>query len=194
MDYVSTVRGHVFVDVGANFGLYCTRLRKNFDRIIAIEADPVIFEQLRKVCPSNCEAINIAASNTEEYVSFYPVMEPMKNLGMGSMFPPSDQEWNRVEKPTNRFRLPSAPLSKILANEKEIDLIKVDVEGAEWLVLEGAEPIMPRIKRWVIELHEPSRRTELDTLMKQYGFSRCQWLDSTHGVFQRSACVVSRST
>jgi hypothetical protein len=108
----------------------------------------------------------------------------------GTVFPPSEQGWILGKKSDIELRLPAASLSKILANESIIDLIKVDVEGAEWRVLEGAEPIMPRIKRWVIELHQPRRKMELDARMKQYGYDRSEWLDSDRamivGAFERS--------
>lgn len=83
-------------------------------------------------------------------------------------------------------KLRAAPLSAILELEEEVDLVKVDVEGAEWLVLEGAEAIMPRIRRWVIELHEPSRKAELEHRMRQHGYNKNSWLDSAHLASQRS--------
>jgi FkbM family methyltransferase len=180
MDYLVSVHGHLFVDVGANFGLYCAKLQGNFERIIAIEADPAIYELLKEMSPVNCDAINIVVSDVEGVTSFYSY-EAIR----GSMFPPNEQKWNPDRKADSELRLQAAPLSKILADEKEIDLIKVDVEGAEWRVLEGAEPIMPRIERWVIELHEPDRKNELNARMEHYGY-RSKWLDASHGVFQRS--------
>jgi FkbM family methyltransferase len=185
MDYLVSVRGHLFVDVGANFGLYCTKLQRNFERIIAIEADPVIYELLKEMSPVNCEAINIVVSDVEGVVSFYATNDSTVNLGGGSMFRPNEQEWNPGKKADTELRLQAAPLSKILADEKEIDLIKVDVEGAEWRVLEGTEPIMSRIERWVIELHELDRKNELNARMERYGY-RSKWLDANHGVYQRS--------
>jgi FkbM family methyltransferase len=186
MDYLVSVRGHLFVDVGANFGLYCTKLQRNFERMIAIEADPMIYQLLRGTRPVNCEAINIVASDSERVVSFYAPDDSTANLGGGSMFPPGEREWNPDKRADRELRLLAAPLSKILAKEKDIDLIKVDVEGAEWQVLEGAEPIMSRIKRWVIELHEPDRRNELNVRMEHYGYRQSKWLDANHGVYQRS--------
>jgi FkbM family methyltransferase len=190
MKYMRRVRGDLFVDVGANVGLYCGKLKKNFRRIIAIEADPAIYQLLKRMCPANCEPINTVASNIDGYVIFYSAWKPGTSAMRGTVFPPSEQGWNLGKKSDIELRLPAASLSKILANESIIDLIKVDVEGAEWRVLEGAEPIMPRIKRWVIELHQPRRKMELDARMKQYGYDRSEWLDSDRamivGAFERS--------
>lgn len=185
MNYLCSVRGRLFVDVGANLGLYCTKLQKNFGRTIAIEADPAIYKQLKRMCPANCQPVNIVASNVEGYVTFYSA-KVATNATQGTVFPPGEQEWNRGKKADIELRLPAAPLSKILAKEDVVDLIKVDVEGAEWDVLAGAESIMSVIKRWVIELHQPRRKMELSTRMKHYGYDHCEWLDSKHGAFQRS--------
>jgi FkbM family methyltransferase len=190
MKYMRRVHGGLFVDVGANVGTYCSKLKRNFTRMIAIEADPAIYELLKRMCPANCEPINTVASNVDGYVSFYSAQMPGTNAMRGTIFPPGEQEWILGRKSDVELRLRAACLSKILANESIIDLIKVDVEGAEWRVLEGAESIMPRIKRWVIELHQPRRKAELDARMKQYGYGRSEWLDSDRamivGAFERS--------
>ena len=58
----------------------------------------------------------------------------------------------------------------------EIDLIKADVEGEEWKVLEGAEPILERIKSWVVELRDSGRKEELEDWFVSRGYS-VRWLD-----------------
>jgi FkbM family methyltransferase len=189
IDLMGRIHGHLFVDVGANYGVYCRKLEKNFERIIAIEAHPEIYRRLKQVCPANCEAINAAVSNVEGTVNFYGVEEltPM-HLGeimSGSIFP-GEREWKRHRKPEKAFKVHALPMSKILTGEKEIDLVKVDAEGAEWVVLEGAETIMPRIKRWMIELHEPAKRAELEARMRRYGYDKCEWLEPLEILAQRS--------
>jgi hypothetical protein len=42
-----------------------------------------------------------------------------------------------------------------IINEESIDLIKIDVEGAEDLVLEGAKNCLKRTKMVIIERNEP---------------------------------------
>jgi FkbM family methyltransferase len=181
MRYVQSLHGHLLVDVGANIGFYCGKLCRNFVRLIAIEADPLIYSQLIEMCPSNCEPINAVVSDTEGQIDFYAPREGM-NVGRGSIFLPGEQKWSRgidVASAMETVSLQKFPLSKILANEEIIDLIKVDVEGAEWLVIKGAEPIMSRISRWVIELHDLDRKVELEDTMRKYGY-RVKWLDAGH--------------
>jgi hypothetical protein len=75
-------------------------------------------------------------------------------------------------------------LSTIIKDE-QVDLIKVDVEGAEWSVLKGAEESLDRIKSWVIELHDVSRKKELEKWFKDRGYL-FKWLDDIHIYAYRS--------
>jgi hypothetical protein len=52
------------------------------------------------------------------------------------------------------------------------DLVKIDVEGAEFLVLRGAKQALEsgRIRRLMVELHDLDRRSELEDLLTGYGF------------------------
>jgi FkbM family methyltransferase len=188
MKCMRRVHGDLFVDVGANVGMYCSKLKKNFTRMIAIEADPAIYESLKRMCLANCKPINTVVSNVDGYASSYCAPMLGTNAMRGTVFPPDEQEWILRRKSDVELRLPAAPMSKILADEKDIDS-KVDVEGAEWRAPEEAVSIMPRIRRWVIELHQLHRKTELDALMKQYGYGKSEWLDSdsamTVGAFER---------
>ena len=72
-----------------------------------------------------------------------------------------------------------------LRHEEEVDLIKVDVEGAEWQVLRGAEPIIRKIKSWLVEIHfrndlemkEVTQKMEAWLIQRGY---KTQWIDDKH--------------
>ncbi len=73
-------------------------------------------------------------------------------------------------------------LGDLLASEPCIDLIKVDVEGAEWVVLKGAEPIVDRVRTWIVEIHfrdkiemEQSKQKIKDWLQERGYHTR--WID-----------------
>jgi hypothetical protein len=55
----------------------------------------------------------------------------------------------------------------------EIDLLKVDVEGAEWAVLEGIEPgDWPRIRQLALEVHDINGRVgRMRTLLEGKGYT-----------------------
>jgi len=64
--------------------------------------------------------------------------------------------------------------------KKELaDLVKVDVEGAEWEVLNGAKNVMSKIRSWLIELHDTTRKNELKDLLKSSGYN-VRWVDRNH--------------
>ena len=159
--FAKTLQGELFIDVGANIGQYVSLLQENFRKILAIEADPAICQCLKRLCPRNCEVVNAAAADILGYAEL--ARNPDNLIDGASIM---EEKGITVRK---------IPLSSII-REQNVDLVKVDVEGAEWLVLRGAEQVMDKIRAWIIELHDPARKTELASYMKQYGYE-CTWLD-----------------
>ena len=60
------------------------------------------------------------------------------------------------------------PLDEMIASE-HIDLLKIDVEGAEIEVLKGADKVLKRTKYVMVEV-QPENKKEVYSLMKQYVF------------------------
>ena len=55
-----------------------------------------------------------------------------------------------------------------LLSEPTADLVKLDVEGAEFLVLEGMKESLAkrRVRNILVELHDRDRREELETVLR----------------------------
>jgi hypothetical protein len=66
------------------------------------------------------------------------------------------------------------PLDEII-NEENIDLIKIDVEGAEDLVLEGARNCLKKTKMVIIERSESFPKAY--SILKEEGFKLRKFLD-----------------
>jgi hypothetical protein len=71
----------------------------------------------------------------------------------------------------------AVPLDYIISN-RTVDLCKIDVEGAEFLVLESATNGLKegRIIRIMVELHNRERKTELESFLRRHEFE-LRWLD-----------------
>ena len=129
-----------FIDVGANIGAIAIPIAKLRPQasIICIEADPDIYKLLqdnltRNGC-SRAQAISyIVGATDDDHTPFYRA--PEEKFGMGSLGPQFH---------TRPITLEQRSLDAILAsiNIRQIDVIKMDVEGAERSVLQGAQRLL----------------------------------------------------
>jgi FkbM family methyltransferase len=192
---VRRLKGQIFVDIGANLGYYSLIAAKNFRVVYAIEPEPKNLAQLRREVDwagfKNIHVIEAAIADYEGHTLLSQSADPGANPGNWTIeekyvFTPSANK--RMVIPTDRTVSVSVhTLPKILPNEI-IDAVKVDVEGAEWRVLKGAESIMPRIRTWIIEIHDLARKQELNHYMSKHGY-QCRWLDEYHGLFSMKTPV-----
>jgi FkbM family methyltransferase len=134
----------VFVDVGANIGGYAIRAAK-YCKVYAIEPLPRNYKILKineKLNDVKIISFNIAAGNRNGKVKLY--------YEQGDYIRPSIKYLR-----SNFMEIEMKPLDEII-NEESIDLIKIDVEGAEDLVLEGARNLLKRTKMVIIEKNKES--------------------------------------
>lgn len=138
-------RNSVVVDVGANIGYYTMLTAKRVKKVYAIEADKKCFEILKKNVEENnlknVVILNLAASDKKEKKC---LVRDKENQGNSKI---SDKNGEVVLADT---------LDNILVNEQYISLIKIDVQGWEPKVIEGAKKT---IKKWQPTLfleHTPS--------------------------------------
>ena len=169
MRELQRIHGDLFVDVGANEGVYCKLLSGNFKRVYAIEPNPAYRNEL----PPNVIRLNFAFSNQNGEGDL------ILNTGTGAadtLLPEFDY---RPDKD------PFMMTKKIYSTEKKIkvktvtydnfisgrvaDLVKIDVEGAEFLVLEGMKESLLRgmVRNIMVELHNVEREEELLKLLRR---------------------------
>jgi FkbM family methyltransferase len=123
----------IFVDVGANIGYYTLLMARVAKKVYAIEPDKKCFEILKKNVEDNnlknVILLNIAASDKKEkkYLS-----RDEKNQGNSQI---NDKNGEIIWANT---------LDNILINEQKISLIKIDTQGWEPQVVEGANKIIKR--------------------------------------------------
>ncbi len=142
-DFLKTFlqKGMVYVDVGANIGSHAinaARLVGSTGSVFAFEADPDTYHLLS----SNIEANGLrnivlrqtCVSDHVGTLSFYKHKDSAKSSIV-----------DRGEKLS--VTLPSDTLDNLIAADKKIDVLKVDVEGAELSVLRGAHAIFKDQRR-----------------------------------------------
>jgi FkbM family methyltransferase len=133
--------GAVVVDAGANIGAFTLPVAKRIGAagcVIAIEASPRIFPYLRRNVTlnelSNVRLVQCAAFNCDlQTVPFYEA--PIDRFGKGSL---------GAHYHANPIPVLTRTLDSILSEQQvgRVDLIKLDVEGAEAAVFQGAEKLL----------------------------------------------------
>jgi FkbM family methyltransferase len=156
-------------DCGANVGIVTLYLKRMYPaaRITAFEADPRIAEALsRTVAQNHLSGVDIVSSAVWDepgQVSF--VAEGADSGGIASEYRGGADRLISV--PTVRLR-------DLIAAEEQIDLLKLDVEGAEHRVLADCEPELERVGAIALELHDfdPGCRRNAATrdLLSRAGF------------------------
>lgn len=132
-------RGLTAVDAGANKGVYLHHLSRNFDHVVAFEPLPALASYLQRAAPRNARVHAVALSDHEgEAELSLPVgfnelgsIEPGHASSGAASQPACELEVHHVRKaPLDSFGL------------KQVGLLKIDVEGHELAVLEGARRLI----------------------------------------------------
>jgi FkbM family methyltransferase len=141
--------GDVVIDIGANVGthaLLASHLVGPKGRVHAIEASPSIFRQLTRNLKAshayNVTAYNVAVLDRPQMVPIF--LHDSSNLGKTTTIP---SEGSKL-KFTKEGMVEGRPLSDVvsLSEIRAARLIKIDVEGAEWLVIKGINDILPILR------------------------------------------------
>jgi FkbM family methyltransferase len=126
--------GDVFLDIGANIGSISFAARKivgDQGKVICFEPGPLLYKSLSKSVIENkylnFELFNYGCSNKEGFLHW---IFDKSNPGNALLSDYGDIEVKVVK------------LDNILPVNKHIDFIKIDVEGMELLVLQGAEMLI----------------------------------------------------
>lgn len=135
----------VVVDVGANIGQFTNATKLFFPnaRVLAFEPDPEVFRDLARNTRvlSNVELVNAGLGDSNCSLMFY-----RHHLSVKSSFV-APQSGN------GRFsELPVWRLDDLVDAELVIDLLKIDVEGFERAVLEGAWSVVSRSRYLLVEI------------------------------------------
>ncbi|HEX2255864.1 MAG TPA: FkbM family methyltransferase [Afifellaceae bacterium] len=148
--------GHM-VDVGANVGYFSLlwAAAGAGNTVLALEPSPLVLPYLERNVRANrfagqVEIRRCAASDTQGAADFSTVCD--EATGWGRLAAGSS-EGTLLEVPTER-------LDSLVAGEERITFLKIDVEGAEAAVMQGASALLSskRIDNIYLEVNRPGAR------------------------------------
>lgn len=137
----------VFVDIGANYGFMSTALATVFDQVHAFEVIPKTYDCLVKNC-EEYDNIKTHACGLGDKESTMLAKRRLKTAGHSQIVnDPKQIDLYRSGKHPKQhmvelFNIPIKTLDSF--NFERIDLLKIDVEGFEEYVLDGAKETLQR--------------------------------------------------
>jgi len=173
--------GETVLDIGSNRGYMSVLAGLKVGatgRVFCFEPNPIIHRGLQEHLRLNqitgyVEASTLALSNCNSRDATFFVSTLESNSGLSSLTPHPVLLVNQNLSLKNTITVETTTLDDWL-NEKAIvdpiDFIKIDVEGAELLVLEGAKETLSKHppKRWVIETQPDGPAVEF---LRAYGYA-----------------------
>jgi FkbM family methyltransferase len=142
---VDTFSGRA-LDVGANIGNHSLFLAQYFSKVYAIEPNPRVFQvlTLNAELSDNITPLNLAISNKSGVINLHI---PPNHLGGARVSSGEDESGVEVQCVT---------VDSLLGDIDNVTLLKIDVEGHELEVAQGAETLLHQQQPLVVfEQHAP---------------------------------------
>jgi FkbM family methyltransferase len=149
------------VDVGANVGKYAFRLARLTPTVHAFEPHLSLAKKIKRALPNNVVVYAVAASNeTGRGALSFPIIAGGRSLALASL---EESALDRVATPVETVTVPVSKLDDILA--EPVGFIKIDVEGHELAVLEGARDVLIRDRPTIlVEAEERHRANAVESV------------------------------
>lgn len=130
--------GRVAVDAGANKGVYVFHLSRFFRSVVAFEPLPQLAGYLKRAVPAN---VQVQARALSDHAGTATLKLPHGFNELGSLEAHTAATWT-VEAPLDEFEVELTRLDAMALGD--VGFIKIDVEGHEIAVLEGARDTIAR--------------------------------------------------
>jgi len=148
---------HTVVDVGANIGIFSEYLIQNriARKIISVECDEDALSDLNKNYEfnDNVKIIPKGLSHTNEPLTFYKCVQ---NSIISTSISPEKMAHNSAGNNINRIKttVETITIKELVKEFVHIDLLKIDIEGAEYSVFEHLDPsLAEHIDNIFLECH-----------------------------------------
>ena len=184
--------GSVFLDVGAHIGYDTLKASVKVGpsgKVVSFEPNPSTLKELHANIAAS-HAINvtvepIACTDKDQALTLYDSTSE-GNSGASSLSLANADEARKGTLPS--YTVKGRPLDEVVRELglSRLDVIKVDVEGAEYLVLRGARETLqrfhPKLVMEVVPLQLANMNAtveQLHALLKELGYGRGKQLDDT---------------
>jgi len=144
--------GELFVDVGAHIGTWAVRATRTFRKVVAFEPDIETNRILRTTVKMN------GLNNISVYLA------ALSNISGERIV--STRNW--MSRKRAEFQVPVRTLDSF---KLEPSLLKIDTEGDEFPVLQGAIETLKGRPRVLVETHSPESLERTRDHLKAYGYS-----------------------
>jgi FkbM family methyltransferase len=174
-DLFPDAHGALFVDVGAHKGLWALAMASRFRHVRAFEADAETCAVLRNNVAdmANVEVTCAAVSDTPGFAYLRKYGE-----GHGAIVNrAAPYEYTQVE------RVVAVTLDDVLGDVEGDMFLKIDVEGAETLVLAGASKLLRKVRWLCVETHGVAEEEQVKAQCRAAGLDVKLWPPSyyVHG-------------
>jgi FkbM family methyltransferase len=155
------VRGGLVIDIGANIGAFTVlAIRMGAAEVHAYEPEPANFQLLeanvdanlpvlsrpRVLVDASCEAVGAAAGECRL------IPGPGGTHGGGTHVAGPDEP----DETPFTWVAPVRPIAEVIPEGREVALLKLDCEGAEYEIMDAMpERLLPQVRRIVMEFHGP---------------------------------------
>lgn len=176
-DFKSSKRNPYIIDVGSHIGLSIIFFKSIFPDavILGFEPNPILFDVLeRNIFNNNLKNVKIekkAISTNENIVPFF--VDPTDDMWFsnGSL---NVGGWTGIEDSTP-ISVQSTSLLPYL--DKEVDMLKIDVEGSEGYILNNISSQLHLVSNLCLEFHPGSNLNTITKILKNSGFKLQYILD-----------------
>jgi len=155
--------GDVCYDLGASIGYLSLLMARRAREVYAFEPAPHAAAEIRRHVAANgfshVTVVPHPVSDEPKRVRF-----ALTDVAYGSGISEGSTPWPSIE-------LTTITLDAFVADNSFPDFIKVDVEGFEGHVLEGARSVLARgLTSWCIELHNDGAARHVVSVLTEYGY------------------------
>lgn len=171
----------IIYDCGANIGMSCTYFAQYYptSKIIAFEADPNIVKILKENLSRN-SIKNISVIDKAVWINNDGILLSLEGSDGASIYSGN-----------NQVNVPSIRLKDMLESEKQIDMLKMDIEGTELEVLKDCSNSLYNVKNIFIEYHSyASNKQNLSDILNILEMNNFRYFIKT--VNDREAPLINR--